>query len=632
MSKYENLAREIVKQVGGKENINSLTHCITRLRFKLKDESKANDEVLKNMEGVVTVMKSGGQYQVVIGNHVSHVYDDVVKVAGISGEENSGGEGSGNFFDRIIDVLSGTFQPFLGVLCACGMMQGVNALCTFLKIYDNTTGIYIFLNAVGNAVFYFLPMFVGYNAAKKFGLKPMIGLAIGAAFCMPAIQADTLAAAAGEAGAPFSLLGLDSYIKILGIPMVAQNYTSGAMPALFVVMFAAQVQKIAERIIPEIVQTFLVPFFVLMISMFAGFLVIGPIMGLFMEYLQMGFNSLIDFSPILYGAILGFVWQVLVVFGLHWSVIPLHIMAIGATGQSSILIGTFGASFAQTAAVAAMWMKAKNPVYKQVGPGAVISGIFGVTEPAIYGMSLPAKKPFIFSMIGGAIGGAIMSVGQAIAYTSGGLGIFGVVNYITPEGDAAGMWVAILAVAVSMVVGFVLTFFFWKDDYVEETGTVTKKSNSFVGQKDVIVSPIKGKVLPLKEAKDEAFALETVGKGIVIEPEEGKVYGPVDGTVTTLFPTLHAIGITGDSGVEVLIHIGIDTVQLQGEGFVAHIKQGDRIKKGQLLLEFDIPLIESKGFSAQTPIIITNSNDLLDIIETTNDRIAPNEELITLLF
>lgn len=626
MGKYEQLAKDIVAEVGGKENINSLTHCITRLRFKLKDESIANTEKLKNMEGVVTVMQSGGQYQVVIGNHVSHVYDDVLAYTGLSTESSSNSGGGGSFFDRVIDVLSGTFQPFLGVLCACGMMQGVNAFCTFLGIYDNTTGIYIFLNAVGNSVFNFLPLFVGYNAAKKFGLKPMIGLAIGASLCMPAIQASALSAAAEGGAAPFSLFGLDSYVKILGIPWVAQNYTSGAMPALFIVMFAAQVQKLAVKIVPEIIQTFFVPFFVLIISMFAGFLVIGPVMGLLMEYLMQGFEWLMDFSPLVYGGVLGLVWQVLVIFGLHWSVVPLHIISISTLGYSSILVGTFGASFAQTGAIAAMWLKAKNPVYKQVGPGAIISGVFGVTEPAIYGMSLPAKKPFAFSMVGAMIGGAIMAAGGSIAYTSGGLGIFGVVNYITPDGDAAGMWVAIIAVAVSTLIGFLLTFFFWKDDYQETTVTIDE--TPLVKKKQSVASPIKGTVMPLSSVNDDAFAQGALGKGIAIEPSEGKVVAPFDGTVTTLFPTKHAIGFVSDDGMELLIHIGMDTVQLEGKHFEAHVAQGDKVKQGQTIVTFDMDAIKEAGFSLITPVVVVNTKDYLDLVETQEAEVKRGDEII----
>ncbi len=624
MGKYEQLARDIVANVGGKENINSLTHCITRLRFKLKDESKANDDVLKNMDGVVTVMKSGGQYQVVIGNHVSKVYDDVLEVTGLSSEAAQSSEGNkGNLFDRLIDVLSGTFQPFLGVLCACGMMQGVNAVFTFLGVYDSTSGIYIFLNAIGNSVFNFLPMFVAYNAAKKFGLKPMIGLAIGASLCMPAVQLDTFAA--GVEAAPFSLLGLDSYVKLLGIPWVAQNYLSGAMPALFIVMFAAKVQKLAIKVIPEVIQTFFVPFFVLIVSLFAGFLVIGPIMGLFMEYLQMGFEALIAFSPLVYGAVLGLVWQVLVIFGLHWSVVPLHIMAIAATGQSSILTGMFGTTFAQTGVIIAMWLKAKNPTYKSIAPGAIISGICGVTEPAIYGMSLPEKTPFAYSMIGAMVGGAFLCANGAISYTSGGLGIFGVVNFISPDGNASGMYSAMATVAISTIIAFVLTYFFWKDPYQVK---VEDEKKTLVNKKQIVTSPLKGTVMELSQVKDDAFAKGALGNGIAIEPSEGKVVAPFDGTVITLFPTKHAIGLVSDDGMELLIHIGLDTVQLEGKHFDAHVAQGDKVKAGQLLVSFDIPAIQEAGFSVTTPVVVVNSTDYLDLVETQEPEVKQGDEIL----
>jgi PTS system beta-glucosides-specific IIC component len=398
------------------------------------------------------------------------------------------------------------------------------------------------------------------------------------------------------------------------------------MPALFIVMFAAQVQKLAVKIVPEIIQTFFVPFFVLIISMFVGFLVIGPVMGLLMEYLMQGFEWLMDFSPLIYGGVLGLVWQVLVIFGLHWSVVPLHIISISTLGYSSILIGTFGASFAQTGAIAAMWLKAKNPVYKQVGPGAIISGVFGVTEPAIYGMSLPAKKPFAFSMVGAMIGGAIMAGGSAIAYTSGGLGIFGVVNYITPDGDAAGMWVAIIAVAVSTLIGFLLTFFFWKDEYQESTVVIDEEP--LVKKKQSVASPIKGTVMPLSSVNDDAFAQGALGKGIAIEPSEGKVVAPFDGTVTTLFPTKHAIGFVSDDGMELLIHIGMDTVQLEGKHFEAHVAQGDKVKQGQTIVTFDMDAIKEAGFSLITPVVVVNTKDYLDLVETQETEIKRGDEII----
>ena len=631
MGKYQELAEKIVANVGGKENINSLTHCITRLRFKLKDEGKANDDILKNMDGVVTVMKSGGQYQVVIGNHVPAVYEDVLKTTGLSADD--GGQASGgNIFNRIIDILSGCFQPFLGALSAAGMIKGVNALLVFLSTqfgwftYTATGGTYQMLNAIGDSIFFFMPVILGYTAARKFGLNTMVGIVIGAALCYPSIQLDAMSAAFPD-GAAHSLLGLPAYETFLGIPWVAGNYTSSVMPVIFIVAFAAQIQKLAKKVIPEIVQTFFVPFFVLLIALPIGFLAIGPIIGFATDLLGQGFNSLMAFSPALYGLLLGAFWQVLVIFGLHWSVIPLAIMQITEYGMSQVLAGSFAASFAQTAVIVAMFFKLKDKKLKTLAVPAIISGICGVTEPAIYGLSLPKKKPFIYSMIGAAVGGVIMMMQGATSYQMGGLGVFGIVSYISPEGNASGAMTAILAVLVAMGISFALTFFFWKDEEVVEEQDVTNT----ILRKEVVTTPVQGTIMPLASSKDEAFAQGVLGKGVVIQPEKGEVVAPFDGTVMTLFPTKHAIGLISDNGLELLIHIGLDTVQLDGEHFTAHVKQGDKVKRGQKLVSFDIPAIQAAGFSVETPVIITNSGDYLDIIESDKANVTCADELITAL-
>lgn len=630
MGKYHDLAEKIVDNVGGKGNINSLTHCITRLRFKLKDESKANDDILKNMDGVVTVMKSGGQYQVVIGNHVPAVYEDVVSIAGISADSEQESSG-GNIFNRLIDILSGCFQPFLGALAAAGMVKGLNALLLFLKVYSATSGTYTMLNGIGDAIFYFMPVILGYTAARKFNLNPMVGIVIGAALCYPAVQGSALKAAfettagAGSA-APYSLLGLPAYDTFFGIPWVGAGYTSSVVPIIFIVAFAAQIQKLFKKIIPEIVQTFLVPFFVLLIALPVGFLVIGPIISMLTDLLSTGFQALMDFSPALYGLIIGFVWQVLVIFGLHWSVVPLAIMQITQDGFSQVLTGTFAASFAQTAVVMAMFFKLKDTKIKALCPPAIISGIFGVTEPAIYGITLPKKTPFVFSMIGAAVGGLYLMVNGVTGYTMGGLGIFGVLNYINGD-DASGMIHAFVAILIAMVIGFSLTFFFWKDNTVVEEMTENKEAQKAL--KEAILSPVKGRVLPLSKASDQAFAQGALGKGVLIEPTEGVVRAPFDGTVMTLFPTLHAIGLISDQGMELLIHIGMDTVQLEGNGFEAKVKQGDRVKKGQVLVTFDIEAIKAAGYSVETPVIVTNTGDYLDIVETQEREVTSNDTLIT---
>ena len=633
MGKYEQLAKDIVKNVGGQENILSLTHCITRLRFQLKDESKANDAVLKNMEGVVTIMKSGGQYQVVIGNHVPKVFEDVCTVANINAEVVSGDAPKG-IFNKIIDIISGCFQPFLGVLCAGGMIKGLNALLIFLNVYTNTSGVYVTLNAIGDSVFTFMPVLIGYTASKKFKLNPMIGLVIGMSLCYPNIQLNALKA--GEVlGVLFPGTFMESsyYLNFFGIPLVANNYTSSVVPALIIVAFAAQVQKVGKKFIPEMLQNFFVPFFVLLIALPVGFLVIGPIITILTNILMAGFTSIYEFSPILMGVMVGFFWQVLVIFGLHWSIIPINLIMLTSMGYSNVMIGSFGCSFAQTAVIIAMFFKLKDKKLKQLCIPAIASGICGVTEPAIYGISLPKKKPFVFSMIGGACGGATMALMGARQFTSGGLGIFGVVNYIdNANSDASGMVAAFATIAVAMSVGFLLTYFFWKDDTVVEETSIDSDTNKVSVARDVIVSPIKGNVIPLTSIKDDAFAQGALGKGMAIQPSEGIVYAPVNGTVTTLFPTLHAIGITSDNGIEVLIHIGMDTVQLEGKYFKALIKQGDHVTCGQEMIHFDMKAIQAEGFCLDTPVVITNTNDFLDIVEVGQGHVTPKSDLITVLF
>lgn len=623
MSKYENLAKEILENVGGKENINSLTHCVTRLRFRLKDESKANDEALKNNPGVVTVMKSAGQYQVVIGNHVPLVYADVCELAGISnGTQQVEEEAPQGLFNKLIDIISGCFQPILGPLCAAGIIKGLNALLVFIlgSSFSNS-GTYMILNAIGDSIFNFLPIILGYTAAKKFNVNVIVGMIIGATLCYPTIQTDTLSAA-GKAIGTLPFIG-SFYTKFIGIPFVSGNYTSTVVPVICIVALAAQIQKIAKKFVPEMLQNFFVPFFVLIISLPIGLLVIGPVVSLLTTVLSNMFAGLYAFSPIVTAFVIGALWQCLVIFGLHWALVPMAMVNIGNLGYDTILPGMLGTTFAATGVLAAMYLKLKDENKKALAIPGVISAFCGVTEPAIYGFLLPEKTPFVFSCIGGAVGGAIMGTVAAKQYVIGGLGIFSVVNFISPKGNATGMIVSLIAGAVSLVVGFVLIMIFYKtNDQQVENKEVTKL------EEETILAPIKGEAKPIEESSDAAFASGALGKGVVILPEEGKVYAPVTGTVTVLFPSLHAIGITSDAGVELLIHIGINTVQLNGEGFTAHIKQGDQIKQGQLLVEFDMNKIKEAGYSLETPVLVTNYADLKEVKNTSASSVQLQDTLI----
>lgn len=632
MGKYESLAKEIIKNVGGKENINSLTHCITRLRFKLKDESKANDEVLKNMSGVVTVMKSGGQYQVVIGNHVAEVYADVCTIAGLETKSSSNEEeekAKGNLFNRAIDIVSGIFQPILGGMSACGMLKGFNALFLALGLYKSSSGISILLNGIGDALFMFLPLFLGFTSAKKFNLKPMLGLAIGAAMCYPALQLSTLSNNAEPLYTLFkgTIFASNVYINILGIPIISMDYTSTVIPVIFIVYFASKCEKFFNKIIPDLVKFFIVPMLVLLVSLPIGFLIIGPITMFGSMIISQVVFAVRNVSPLIAGTIVGGTWQILVIFGMHWGFIPVYINNMVTLGYDNIMMPFFGCTFATAGVLLAIFVKTKDKKLKEMALPNFISSIFGVTEPAIYGITLPMKKPFIISCIVGALVGGFYGHFNFRKFFAGGMGIFEFPAMINPDGTSGNIIVAVSGAVLAILLGFIITFFTYKDkeknaeitEAEENKENVNDKNKSSLLNKEIISSPFKGKLLKLKDSKDEAFGSESLGKGALIIPEEGKAVSPINGTVTTVTPTLHAIGLTSDSGIEILIHIGINTVELKGKYFKSDLKEGDKVSIGDTLLEFDIDSIVKEGYLIESPVIVVNTDEYLDVLETESD-------------
>ena len=468
MGKYGNLAQDIVRNIGGKENVISLTHCITRLRFKLKDESKAKDDVLKNMDGVVTVMKSGGQYQVVIGNHVPEVYAEVTPLLGLEdGASRQEEEApSGNLFNRFIDVISGIFQPILGIMAACGMVKGLNALFVALELYEETCGGYLILNAIGDGLFTFLPLFLGYTAAKKFNMKPMIGLVIGAIMCYPSIQGSALSTGGEALYTLFSGTMFESavYTDFFGIPLIAMDYTGTVVPVIFVVYFASKCEKFFGKFIPDLVKFFFVPMLTLLVAVPAGLLVIGPLASFASTVIAEAVMSVRDFSPMLAGAIVGLTWQILVIFGLHWGFIPVYINNIMTNGYDNVMMPFFACTFATSAVVLAIFFKTKNKQMKELALPNFISGIFGVTEPAIYGILLPLKKPFIISCIVGGIGGGFYGAFNFRKFMMGGMGIFEFPAMIEPDGGMGNLIVAIVGVALTMVIAFAATMVLYKEE------------------------------------------------------------------------------------------------------------------------------------------------------------------------
>ena len=477
--KYEQLAKDIIKHIGGKENINDLTHCITRLRFKLKDEKVADDNLLKKMDGIVTVMKSGGQYQVVIGNHVADVYEQVCRLT--DSEEldtNLVEKKQSKLFDRAIDIVSGIFQPILGVMVACGMLKGLNALFTALGLYNDTMGIYMVINAAGDALFTFLPLFLGYTASKKFGLKPMVGLVIGAAMCYPGIQASSLS----DTYEPIKILfegtifASPVYIDLFGIPLISIDYTSTVIPVIFSVFFAAKCEKIFNKFIPDLVKFFFVPMFTLLIVLPVTFIIIGPIATFGSTLISQFVFSIRDFSPLLAGLIVGLTWQILVIFGMHWGFIPIYINNIVTMGYDNVMMPFFACTFATSGVVLAIFFKTKDKKIKRMSIPNFISGIFGVTEPSIYGILLPLKKPFFISCIAGGIGGAFYGFFNLRKFIVGGMGIFEFPAMMDPSGSMNNLVIGFIGACISMVIGFILTMIFYKDKNIDVENNI-KKSN-----------------------------------------------------------------------------------------------------------------------------------------------------------
>lgn len=481
-SKYDGLARIIIQNVGGKENIISLTHCVTRLRFKLQDESKANKEVLESTDGVIKVMQAGGQYQVVIGNQVNDVYDAVLEVghlnaAGAVDEDGNavddGGSESGGKkspVSMLIDVISGTLQPTLGVLAATGIIKGLLALFDFIGLIPSTSGTYQVWYAVADGFFYFLPIILGYTAAKKFKMNEFIGMAIGIALCYPNMVNST----AGEVlGTVFSgtAFEMSYYQTFLGIPVImpASGYTSSVVPIILAVAIAAPLERWLKKVIPDVIKLFVVPFATLVIMVPLTYLVIGPIASILCSILSLIFNAIYSIpviGGIIGGILIGAFWQVLVIFGLHWGLVPLAMINYGLLGYDTILSPYFCVSFAQTFVVLAIILKTKDQKLKKIAIPAFISGIFGVTEPAIYGVTLPKKKPFIYSCIAGAIGGAFTGLMGTRSYSIGGLGLFGLPSFIDTTGDMGitNMIYIIIAILIASVVGFALTYTLYKDE------------------------------------------------------------------------------------------------------------------------------------------------------------------------
>ncbi|MFS0559536.1 beta-glucoside-specific PTS transporter subunit IIABC [Terribacillus sp. 179-K 1B1 HS] len=609
------LAASILEQVGGEKNIKDVYHCATRLRFTLLDRSAADKSAIESLSGVVTVVESGGMFQVVIGNDVSDVYDELLQITSLStsSTESAAERQKENLFNRFVDLISGIFSPLLGVLAASGLLKGLNAVLVSFGWIDQTSGTYKVLNAAGDSFFYFLPIFLAFTAARKFKVNQFLAVALAGALIYP-----DLATAFKE--------GIS--VDFMSIPVVLAQYSSTVIPIILAVWVLSYVEGFFKKLFHESVRNLLAPFFCLVIMVPLTLLVVGPIATFASSSIAAGYLAIYTISPIVSGLIMGAMWQVLVIFGLHWGLVPVMLNNISVYGRDTLSAMTGPAVAAQAGAALGVFLKTRNKGMKALSLPAFVTGLFGITEPAVYGVTLKLKRPFLLACIAGAIGGGISSAFGASAIATATKSILTFPIFVGP-----GFIGYVLGYFVALVLACVLTYLFgFKEEADPAREKQRNEETSYNKNKgEVVVSPMTGEVLRLAEVDDPAFASGGMGQGIALIPSEGKLYAPIDGKVEMAFPTKHAYGFRTVDGGEVLIHIGLDTVKLGGEGFTSYVKTGDSVTKGDLIAEFDLDSLRKKGFDCTTPIVITNALNYQEVIPESKKFIKCGETAITLV-
>lgn len=616
--KFENEAKEIVSLVGGEGNVVSLVHCATRLRFELKDGSKFQKEKLEKLSYVLKVLVNGGQYQVVIGPNVDAYYDAIFAVTKIQGGNNTTSQSTEKvkLSDKILKVISGAFSPLIPLMAGSGMIKALLTLFTTIGIMSDSSSTYLILSAAGNACFYFMPVFLGITISKQLKANAFVGGAIGAALLEPNFT---------------GLLSAEGAVNFLGIPVTPIDYQATIFPIFIVILVYAYLDKSLRKVTPQSLQCFLVPMVCLMIMVPFTVILFGPVGTTIGNYVSSFVMWLFSISGTLAGIVLGAVYPFLTMLGLHWGFTPITLQNLDQFGGDIIEGVCVCAVWAQMGIALGSYLKAqKNSKLKSIAGPTFITGFFaGVTEPILYSIVMEYKRLMVVVAISGACGGAIAgTLGVTMdAYVFHNIFSAAVMSY-------SPIWAYAIAVLTSLVVATILTYTWGLSGLGEEKAqdlqSMETESNSLESS-DVkmisVVSPLDGDVIELKEVDDEVFASGVTGKGIAIVPTNNVVVSPVEGTVSVLFPSKHAVGITTNDGIELLVHIGLNTVMLNGEGFTTFVKQGDKVECGQKLLEFDKELILSKGYSLQSPVLVTNADQFSDIVMNEIQTVKTGEEL-----
>jgi len=618
---YDKLAVDIIKAVGGKENIVKASRCATRLRLVLKETTNEAKENVSNLTGVITVVESGGQFQVVIGTHVGKVFDKVASELNLDSNTIED-EPKASILNRIIATMSAVFAPFIYILAAAGILQGCLILINMANPSFSSTGTYEVLSFMSWAPFTFLPIFIAITASKHFKCNAFIAVACCAALVSPTWAEIASRIANGES------------VRFLGISLAETTYTSSVLPPLFLVWILSYVERFVDKKLPEVIKSLFTPFICMIVMVPLTILVIGPLSDSLATGIANGYNYLYNLAPAVAAAVIGGLWQIVVIFGVHWGVTPMCLANYDLYGMDTFQAFQTMAVIAQAGAVFGVFVKARNKQTKNIALSAGVTGIFGITEPAIYGVNLRFKKPFICGCIAGAIGAVVGSFFNIAYYAYAGLpGLLTVVNSITPDNPKS---------IIGMLLGAAISFF-GAIALVQIVGIGEKETNEEKQDKKIeegqpilnmgvnaIKSPISGKVIELEKVDDPVFSSGAMGKGIAIEPMDNKVYAPFNGTIEFIAETKHAIGLLSEDGVEVLIHVGMDTVKMQGRGFNVKTSVNSKIKAGDLLLEFDRNAIEKEGYSLITPVVITNADNYEDNVLCINEEVKNGREIINL--
>ena len=621
---YEKLAVDIINAVGGKKNIIKASRCATRLRLVLKETTNEAKENVSGLTGVITVVENGGQFQVVIGTHVGKVFDKVASELNLDSNAIEEDAPKTSILNRIIATMSAVFAPFIYILAAAGILQGCLILINMVNPSFSSTGTYEVLSFMSWAPFTFLPIFIAITASKHFKCNMFIAVACCAALVSPTWAEIASRIAAGES------------IRFLGISLAETTYTSSVLPPLFLVWILSYVERFVDKKLPEVIKALFTPFICMVVMVPLTILVIGPLSDSLATGIANGYNYLYNLAPAVAAAVIGGLWQIVVIFGVHWGVTPMCLANYDLYGMDTFQAFQTMAVVAQAGAVFGVFIKARNKQTKNIALSAGVTGIFGITEPAIYGVNLRFKKPFICGCIAGAVGAVVGSFFNIAYYAYAGLpGLLTVVNAITPDNSKS---------IIGMLLGAAISFFGAialvqivgigekeieqkKEDRIAKVKEGQPVLN--IGVKE-IKSPISGKVIELEKVNDPVFSSGAMGKGVAIEPVDNKVYAPFNGTIEFIADTKHAIGLLSEDGVEVLIHVGMDTVKMNGRGFNVKAEVNSKVKAGDLLLEFDRNIIEKEGYSLITPVVITNADNYEDKALCINEEVKNGKSIINL--